>query len=173
MNINNMNKYIFLCLTYLSAFALQSCYFSEDDIFDQSPSERVDLVSSEYQKILTDAPNGWLMEYYPGGETHDIGGVVWLLKFSGEEVTVMSDSQVQGYDDPEPTLPGESVTSIYRITSEQGAVLSFSTYNSLIHYYSEPRGGFDADGSKVILNLSLLPLQPTKYISKGRNMEQP
>lgn len=168
MNINNMNKYIFLCLTYLSAFALQSCYFSEDDIFDQSPSERVDLVSSEYKKILTDAPNGWLMEYYPGGETHDIGGVVWLLKFSGEEVTVMSDSQVQGYDDPEPTLPGESVTSIYRITSEQGAVLSFSTYNSLIHYYSEPRGGFDADGFQGDFEFIITSATADKVHLKGK-----
>lgn len=142
----NKMKHIVFYITLLSSISLTSCFFAEDDVFDQSATERIENVQTELQELLTQAPNGWILEYYPGGEAHDIGGVVWLLKFEGEQVTIMSDSQVQGYDEPKPTMPGETKTSIYRILSDQGVVLSFSTYNPLIHYYSEPRGGFDADG---------------------------
>lgn len=141
-----MKKYLSLFLVAWVSLAFQSCFFSEDDVFDKTSNERTNQAVSECERILTSAPNGWLMEYYPGGEAHDIGGVVWLMRFNGENVTVMSDCEVQGYDDESPTLPGEEVTSIYSLKTDQGPTLSFSTYNSLIHYYSEPRGNFDADG---------------------------
>lgn len=133
-------------LICLAAFTLQSCLFSEEDIFDKSSTQRIEEAQSDYKALLTGATNGWMLEYYPGGENHDIGGVTLLMRFEGENVTLMSDTKVQGYNDKTETPAGQRVTSKYSLIADQGPVLSFSTYNVLIHYWTEPRGGLDVDG---------------------------
>ena len=102
-----MKRFSILSIVGLLTLSLQSCFFSEDDIF---------------------------------GENHDIGGVVLLLHFEGENVTIMSDKSVKGMDDPDSIRAGEQVTSKFSLLADQSTVLSFSTYNSLIHYWSEPKG---------------------------------
>lgn len=129
-----------------AALSLQSCFFSEEDVFEEPSNERIEMAKEEIRTLLTGAPGGWRLEYYPGGEAHDMGGVVLLLRFEGEDVTVMSDRDVKGMDDADSTRAGETVTSKYSILGDRSTVLSFSTYNSLIHYWSEPKGVLDADG---------------------------
>lgn len=141
-------KICILGLISLTAFTFQSCFFSEEDIFDASSEERSAQAMADYKAILSGAPNGWLMEYYPGGEEHDMGGIVLLMKFDGENVTIASDTQVKGYTESTSVLPGERITSKYTVKADQGPVLSFSTYNALIHYWTEPKGGMLSDGYK-------------------------
>ena len=141
-----MKRFSILSIVGLLTLSLQSCFFSEDDIFEESSNQRIESALSEYQTLLTGASNGWKLEYYPGGENHDIGGVVLLLHFEGENVTIMSDKSVKGMDDPDSIRAGEQVTSKFSLLADQSTVLSFSTYNSLIHYWSEPKGVLDADG---------------------------
>lgn len=86
-----------MSLICLAAFTLQSCLFSEDDIFEDSSTNRTNQALDNYQALLTSATNGWKLEYYPGGKSHDIGGVTMLMKFEGEDVTIMSDTKVHGY----------------------------------------------------------------------------
>lgn len=152
----------------LSALLFHSCRFTEDDIFGQSASERTEAAVSEYRRILTSAPNGWIMEYYAGGNNHDIGGVTWLLRFDGEDVTVASDTEVQGYNEDIPVEPGEAVTSKYALLAEQMPMLSFSTYNTLIHYWSEPRGGLDADGYQGDFEFFILSATEQQVTLKGK-----
>ena len=141
-----MKRFSILSLICLAAFTLQSCLFSEDDIFEDSSTNRTNQALDNYQALLTSATNGWKLEYYPGGKSHDIGGVTMLMKFEGEDVTIMSDTKVHGYNDKEETQAGQRVTSKFKLIADQGPVLSFSTYNVLIHYWTEPRGGLDVDG---------------------------
>lgn len=163
-----MKKISILGLAGLFTLSLQSCFFSEDDVFDQTPSERIESTMTEYQKVLTEAPNGWLLEYYAGGENHDIGGVVLLLKFEGEDVTVASDTRVMGYGTTTYTEPGEKVTSKYSLIKDQGPVLSFSSYNALIHYWSEPKGVFDADGLAGDFEFVIMSAESDKILLKGK-----
>lgn len=141
-----MRKFGIISLLFLAALSLQSCLFSEDDIFEDSSANRTSAAVSKYARLLTEAPGGWKLEYYPGGESHDLGGTVLLMRFDGENVTMMSDQTVQGFNDRTETQAGTPVTSTYAINTDQGPVLSFNTYNVLLHYYCEPRGGLDVDG---------------------------
>ncbi len=93
-----MKRFSILSLICLAAFTLQSCLFSEDDIFEDSSTNRTNQALDNYQALLTSATNGWKLEYYPGGKSHDIGGVTMLMKFEGEDVTIMSDTKVQCFN---------------------------------------------------------------------------
>ena len=70
---------------FLFSFCLQACVEDEKDIFDKPSTERLSEALKQYQKILTEVPNGWLMEYYPKGDCA-YGGYIILLSFTEEEV---------------------------------------------------------------------------------------
>lgn len=165
---HQMKKINIALLGACFTLSLQSCFFSQEDIFDQTPSERMESAVSEYHDILTGAPNGWLLDYYAGGERHDIGGVVLLLKFQGNEVTVASDTEVTGYGESQPTPAGKKVTSVYSLLKDEGPMLSFSTYNALIHYWSEPKGVLDADGFEGDYEFVILSATTDKVVLKGK-----
>lgn len=43
-------------------------------------------------------------------------------------------------------VAGTEVKSMYSVKSEQGVILTFNTYNPLLHVFSQPRGTSDVDG---------------------------
>lgn len=163
-----MKKYSLISCLFLISLLMQSCFFSEEEIFNEEPGQRVEASLKEYQKILTEAPNGWLLEYYAGGEMHDIGGVVLLMKFEGEDVTIASDTRVRGYGEAKAVEVGERVTSKYSLLKDQGPTLSFCTYNALIHYWSEPKGVFDADGLEGDFEFVITNATPDAITLKGK-----
>ena len=82
---------------------------------------------------------GWRMEYFVGNEDGDFGGINVALKFDAEkgEVTAMSEEDETA-----------AYTSHYVLTTDSGPVLSFDTYNPVLHKYGtasaeyyEGRGG--------------------------------
>lgn len=163
-----MRKISILSLICFTAFTLQSCLFSEDDIFDDSSTNRTNQALADYKNLLTGATNGWKLEYYPGGKAHDIGGVTLLMKFEGEDVTLMSDTKVQGFNDKVETQAGQRIASKYSLISDQGPVLSFSTYNVLIHYWTEPRGGLDVNGFAGDFEFVILSASENEITLKGK-----
>ena len=146
----------------LLTLSLQSCFFSEDDIFEESSNQRIESALSEYQTLLTGASNGWKLEYYPGGENHDIGGVVLLLRFEGENVTIMSDKSVKGMDDPDSIRAGEQVTSKFSLLADQSTVLSFLTGRNLKAFLTQM-------DTKVISSSSLLRPHKMTLRLKAKN----
>lgn len=161
-------RFNILSLVCLTVCMMQSCFFSEDDIFESPSEERNAQALTEYEKILNNASNGWLMEYYPGGEDHDIGGVVLLMKFNGENVTMMSDTSVKGYNDEDAVEAGTPYTSKYTVKADQGPVLSFATYNPLIHYWTEPKGGILANGYKGDFEFIITNVEENRITLKGK-----
>ncbi len=102
-----------------------------DDVFEVNASQRLDNMMEECMSLLTAAPNGWLIEYYPE-EDQSYGGYVFLASFeTNGDVTVAGGAGE----------PDERVTSHFSILSSQSVVLSFDTYNSLFHYYADPDVG--------------------------------
>ena len=81
-----MRKYGITGLLFLAALGLQSCLFSEEDLFEDTSANRTAASVAKYTELLTGAENGWKLDYYPGGETHDMGGTVLLMQFEGENV---------------------------------------------------------------------------------------
>jgi hypothetical protein len=117
---------------------LQSCVQEEENLFGISAAERMQKTIAEYKELLSSSPNGWIAEYYPE-KNHSIGGYTMFLKFNADG-TVAVNCEIK------TNLPAYTTdTSQYDVFAEQGPILSFSTYNRVMHYFSEPYSS-DIDG---------------------------
>ena len=110
-------------------FAFQSCLKDQEEIFDKDAALRVQDAMDNADKAFTSAENGWLLEYYPE-EAQSYGGCVFTIKFADGKATVSSDLN-----------PGNSCESLYKMTNDQGPVLTFDTYNDLMHLFATPSAG--------------------------------
>lgn len=129
-----MKKRIFLySLLICWGLCFQSCLFSEEDLFDESSSARIQETIIEYEKLLQQPENGWLLEYYPGAN-YQMGGVNLLCKFDGKKVEIASEMGGNTIG------AGKKVSSLYRVIAEQSVLLTIDTYNELIHLFGEPQG---------------------------------
>lgn len=111
-----------------SLLAFTSCLFEQKEVFDKTPAERMEGYLSEYQELLESSVDGWVMEYYPDN-TLAYGGYVYFLTFNEGEVTV----QFQMAADV-----SKEITSLYKMTPDDGPILSFDTYNAYLHYFATP-----------------------------------
>lgn len=121
-------KRIYLILLAVLGMGMTSCLMEEKDLFDKSPAEIMDAYLSEYKDILASSENGWLLEYYPD-EDKIYGGFAYIMKFTQSEVTVYFEL------DDDVSTP---VTSLYKVTPDDGPVITFDTYNENLHYFATP-----------------------------------
>ena len=117
----------------LASAALLSCVKDEARIFEDSASARITKYLGEAQKLLVDAPNGWVMYYYPNGpgkerNSQEIGGFVYTLVFTDTEVTAWTE-----------IFEGGS-TSLYSMSTDDGPILNFDTFNYNLYYFATPAG---------------------------------
>lgn len=125
------------------------------------------MKAEEYDKLLSSAPNGWVMDYYAEEEEAKIGGYQILCSFSKGKVTMAG-----AYTPLKNTFPpmGEEHSSSYSIIDMQGPVLSFNTYNPVMHGFADPGTIFDMDGYAgdfefVVINASdkLIEMKGVKH----------
>ena len=116
---------VFFFFLLLSSFFFQSCTSDQDDIFDKSPSLRMQDVLDVTKAALTGNENGWALDYYPDRNL-TYGGIAYAIQFKGTEAMVYSQESDKGEK------------SLYKLTNDDGPVLSFDTYNSLMHAYATP-----------------------------------
>ncbi len=102
--------------------SLTSCLKDQADVFDVPSSQRMQNYLENVRKVLQEPENGWILSYYPGAA---YASCYMGVKFEAQQVTAY------GQDAPETP-----VTSGYKLTTDDGAVLSFDTYNSVLHYYA-------------------------------------
>lgn len=133
--------------------ATASCSLQEDkDIFDDSSANRIEEALQADKAILVGAANGWLMEFYPSAE----------LKFGGYNILAHFD------ENGKATLSGEmqgstkKVTSLYRLKQSAGPVLTFDSYNEIIHFFGEPLNGYDGD-----YEFTVMSAEPNKIVLSG------
>ena len=77
-------------VSILTALSLTGCLKSDNDIFNQSASGRIDAAVDQALKVLQGAQNGWRMEIYPDPDMI-YGGYTVFVKFDEKEVTAMSE----------------------------------------------------------------------------------
>lgn len=131
-----MMKNLYICLLAVVAIVMASCN-QYDSIFDESAAQRYNKAEAKYTKLLTSSPYGWAFEYYPTNNADD-GALLYALNFKADGTVVVAGDPSQG---------GHSIQSemsLWDIIMDQGPVLSFSTYNSLIHQWADP--GSDGKG---------------------------
>lgn len=126
-----------LTIMVLAALSFQSCLFEQKDIFEESSSNRLQHALEAAQKVLVSAENGWLFEMYPDKD-QSYGGYAFVCKFNEKTVEVYTELAEDA---------SESVTSYYKMSSENGPVLTFDTYNDYLHLFATPWGsssGYEA-----------------------------
>lgn len=155
-----MKKYIsiYILLT-LTCITLQSCLFSEEEVFEESSANRATADVIKCREILKDVPNGWKLEYYIGNN-YSAGAITLLMRFDDKQVEIASEAGAEGYK------PGSKITSLYKVKSEQSTMLTFDSYNELIHMFSGPLGmnmNLGGDYEFIIMDAS-----PDKIILQGK-----
>jgi len=123
---NKLN--ILLLLSILLLFT--GCWKEEIDIFPNTPAERLNQAMSTYEDVLTSAENGWKMEYYANTQG---GGYTLLMKFDASGlVTIASRSLLT------KNAAYEQDSSLYEVIADNGPVLTFNTFNQVLHVFSNP-----------------------------------
>lgn len=170
-----MNKIFSSILLLASVAVLFSCKSEEDDIFDKSAAERLIDIQKTFTDRLVDSEGGWVMEYYPG--TNDIypfsNGNLLLMKFYADNTVNIATKNppVQQSDDfadyivnEERLFPQEfrnafknhellSETSLWEVITDNGPVLTFDSYNSVMHYLSDPGFGIGGDYEFLLIDV--------------------
>lgn len=130
-------RFILLIIACIAVAMLPSCQKEDAGVFDKSATERLEEMAEEIRTILAGEENGWIMKYYIGSSQSG-GGYAYVLKFGESEAEVGFEyaKTAFGYD------VDATITSLYKITDDNGPVLSFDTYNDFIHYFSTPSSSY-------------------------------
>ncbi|MDR0232597.1 MAG: DUF4302 domain-containing protein [Dysgonamonadaceae bacterium] len=141
----------------LSLTSLTSCFFEEEDIFEKSAAQRMNIALAEYFDLLTSSPNGWVLNYFP---TDDQIGYTLLMNFDkNSSVRIAAKNQFTSnqYKDS---------VSLFQMVGSNGPVLTFDTKNPILHVFSNPEDpdglGMEGDYEFIVMRTS-----PDKIILKG------
>lgn len=137
---NNIFKLLLLLLPLL---IFQSCMKDQEDVFDEPSSLRMQKALDNTRKLLEGSEKGWLIDYYVG-DNQQYGGYAFTVKFDSLTCTASSE------------LSADTATSYYKLTTDDGPVLTFDTYNTVLHALATPSAdnyeGFHADYEFIILS---------------------
>ena len=159
-------KKILSALFIMAAMTFFVSCSSDDNLPD--PSVRLSEAANKYQKVLVDAPNGWIMAMYGDLE---FGGVNVLLKFGTDGKVVVANEKFDAKYGVEKTE-----TTHYKLEYSNGIILSFDEYSELFHYFSDPinsdgyrsatRNGFGGD-----LEFRIISATAEKVVMLGKKHE--
>ena len=125
-------------LLAIAGLAATSCSNKEEDIFDDAAAVRMDAAKTETKALLISAPNGWELSYFADNEWEP--GYVILMKFHNDESVEMAGSNawVANAFMSQDRYAVQHETSLYKMISDDGPVLTFDTFNRMLHIFSEP-----------------------------------
>lgn len=142
-------KKIYLLLLIICPLIFQACLKDQNDLFDKSPSERMDEALSNYKKVLASSDKGWLLEYYPE-RNQSYGGYNYIIQFT--------ESTVKAHVDIAADISESSDETLYQLIADSGPVISFDTYNSFLHYFATPSSSmyqaYQGDFEFILMGLS-------------------
>ena len=119
-----------------AAVLMTACAGEEEDLFDKSAAERLNEMSSVYAKRLEAQPAGWAMQYYYAPNE---AGYLLLADFSADHsVSLAMNNEFTSNKYMEER-------SVWDVITDNGPVLTFNTYNELLHLFSDPSGDFGGD----------------------------
>ena len=142
-----MRNYIYILS--ISLIAVFSCKNQEADIFLNSPMVRLNEALKTNTALLQSSENGWAMEYFATSESP---GYTLFVKFktNGEAVFMAKNNLTKNL-----VLTDSSV---YKTIGDNGPVLTFNTYNKVLHAFSNPVNpdgyGLEGDYEFVIMQSS-------------------
>lgn len=134
INMKHLISLSFIICSLPVSVALTGCAGEEDDIFSATAAERLNESSAKYSARLEAQPNGWAMQYYPTYENEAPygSGYLILMDFNHDHsVKVAMDNNFSG---------GKYATdtSVWEVITDNGPVLSFNSFNTCMHAFSDP-----------------------------------
>lgn len=153
---------LFICLVIA---AISACHKAEDDVFGNSPDNRVNDTLTRYQTMLTSAPHGWKMILLPAGMS---GGVFsFYMEFN-------DSNRVKMLGDYNADVAVTMKESSYRLKLLQQPSLLFDTY-SYLHVLADPdgsvNGGVYGEGLYSDFEFSLDSIRGDTILLTGRYHE--
>lgn len=148
---NNIFK---LLLLLLPLFVFQSCMKDQDDVFDEPSSLRMQKALDNTRKVLRESEKGWLIDYYVG-DNQKYGGYAFTVKFDSLTCTASSE------------LSADTATSYYKLTTDDGPVLTFDTYNTVLHALATPSAD-NYEGSHADYEFIILSADSNEVVLKGK-----
>lgn len=122
-----MNKSIYLAA--FAALALTACDSDSDHVFDQSAADRLEQYKKDYAEVLTADGGLWTMEYFSNDEEP---GYLFVMKFDKDgSVEISANHKWIGGNFSQEV-------SLWKMIADNGPVISFNSYNSLFHIFSDP-----------------------------------
>lgn len=156
-----------LYLMAVIALIFSGCAKNEKDIFPVPAAERLSQSLETNLNILIHAPNGWVMEYFANPES---GGYPLLVKFetSGQAIFAASNEFTEN-------KAYETDSCLFRMIGDNGPVLTFDTFNKILHVFSnpiDPKGSTDLDGDGLKGDYEFVVLQAdsSKITLRGKKM---
>lgn len=144
---------IYTVIGMLALLLLGSCSLHEEDnVFDDSSANRISEALKNYREILSAPENGWVMSYYPS-QNQSLGGYNLLVKFSKDGKATIAG---------EVSDPDDTVTSLYSLVQSSGPLLTFDSYNEILHLFSEPLSGLGGDFQFTVMSAA-----PDKVVLSG------
>lgn len=129
----NKKHIIAVCSGILLMLLLPSCLKDQKDLFTDSSAERLQKCLNQVSDLLVSSPEGWRMEYFIGNVDQDRGGRNISLEFNAEANSVRVRSEEHR---------DSSFVSLYKLTEDDGPVLSFDSFNPLLHKYAIPSSSY-------------------------------
>lgn len=147
---------------FLPVLFILSCSPVEENVFDETSANRINTTLKEVREVLTGAKSGWLMKYFPS-PTQAYGGYNILLSFDESAVTIAGENN----------SVDTAFVSLYSLKQSAGPVITFDTYNEVLHYYSNPKkdvsgvgnNGFGMEGDFEFL---IMDASPDSIVLKGK-----
>jgi hypothetical protein len=153
-------KNIIYLLLVASLPVMQSCVKDEANIFDDTAAARGQKAVEACRALLTSAENGWYVNYYPE-LNHSVGGYAMYWKFTADgQVKVQCETATNN----PPNTPDVSEFDIFM---EQGTILSFSSYNKVLHYFCESVPS-DYNGQEGDYEFIVMNVEPDQILLKGK-----
>ena len=150
-----MNKIFKLSLLLLALpLLMTSCLKDDDEVFSESASQRLQKALDEARTVLRSSEKGWVMDYYVGDDS-SYGGYAFVVKFDSLTVTASSE------------LTKGAATSYYKLTTDNGPVLTFDTYNDVLHALATPSAG-NYEGNHADYEFQIVSATPELVVMRGR-----
>ena len=151
----------YLLLIGLFAATMVACSRDEESLFDKSAAERAQEAIETAFDVLTSNEAGWEVAYFPNLEASSKGyNMVWKFNANGKVSATAKNST---------TTMNKIMTdsaSTWAVKSDYGPILTFDTYNKVIHAFSDPQN----NGAGLLGDYEFLILKatPEVVILKGK-----
>lgn len=132
--MKTMKKIFSMTFILAAALLIAACQGEEADLFDKSAAERLNDVAADYTAILSEPESGWIMEYYPTNSNSDPTGLGYLMLVDFQKDGFVKVGMLNALTEG----AYEEALSVWEVITDNGPVLSFSTYNDILHYFSDP-----------------------------------